>query len=111
MKIKEIFTPDVWRMTLTFVLIVGYFITNDFLNPSCQNFPECNGEYYYNSINFFGKHCGCITYHGFLIDLILYLFLQFLMPYILSCLILASRGYLTSAYGKSFKQKKSKNNL
>ncbi len=109
MKFKEIFMPDVWRMLLTLTLIAGYYIFNDFLVPNiCRTPPSCIiAEYHYNSPNFFGKQCGdCISYNGFIIDLVVYLIMQFIFPYILACLILAFSGYGTSSYGESFKFKK-----
>jgi len=111
MKLKEIFIPNVWNMLLALILIVGYYIFNDFLIPNvCGNPPNCViNQYHYNSPNFFGIKCGaCISYNGFVFDIVLYLIMQFIFPYILACLILAACGYGSSGYGKSFKFNKGK---
>jgi hypothetical protein len=111
MKLKEIFIPEVWKMLLTLILIVGYFIFNSFLTPNiCGNPLDCPmSQYHYNSPNFFGKNCeACISYNEFVIDLMIYLIIQFILPYFVACLILAAYGYGTSRYGKSFKSNERK---
>jgi len=92
MKLSQILKPNLWKMLLTLVFIVIYLIANSLLTARTCNIsePECiTGNYHYNSPNFFSKHCGdCISFSGFVIDLIVYLLIQFILPYLLSCLVL-----------------------